>query len=109
VIFRSKSAQSLVRGGEVDQAIQIVESLSDVQSAATIFARSRVFALAHEQRPNELYAQRCVDEIQRLIEIGFDDAARLKSDPDLRAVQEFEPFQRLIAKLAGEGEGEDDK
>jgi serine/threonine protein kinase/tetratricopeptide (TPR) repeat protein len=101
VTHRSKSAQSLVRGGQVDEALKVMESLAKVQNPATIFARVRVFALAFGHRPEEDLAKRCVAEIERLVKLGFDDAARLRNDPDLKSVQEFEPFRQLVAQIEG--------
>ncbi|MDP1560883.1 MAG: protein kinase [Pirellulaceae bacterium] len=101
IMYRSKSAQSLVRGGELDRAIEIMDSLANIQKPATIFARTRVFALAYGQRPDAVFAEKCVAEIERLVKMGFDDAARLKSDPDLKSMQEFEPFREIVARIEG--------
>lgn len=101
VTYRSKAAQSLVRGGQIDQALEVMESLAKVTKAPTIFARTRVFALAYAQRADTELAERCVAEIERLVKMGFDDAERLKNDPDLKSVQEFEPFRKLVEKIEG--------
>lgn len=101
VTYRSKSAQSLVRGGQVDEALAVMESLAKVQKPATIFARVRVFALAYGQRPEVKLAESCVAELERLVKMGFDDTARLRSDPDLKSVQEFEPFRQIVERIEG--------
>ncbi|MBL8892679.1 MAG: protein kinase [Planctomycetaceae bacterium] len=101
VTYRSKSGQSLVRGGQVDQALEVMESLAKVAKPATIFARTRVFALAYAQRADAELADRCVAEIERLVKLGFNDAARLKNDPDLQSIQDYEPFRKIVEKIEG--------
>jgi tetratricopeptide (TPR) repeat protein len=99
ILYRSRTSQSLVRAGETARAIEIANSLSDVTDPSTIFARARVFALAFGITRDESLARRSVELLQQLVSMGLDDAARLRSDPDLSSLQGREDLTRLIAEI----------
>lgn len=99
VLYVSKTAQSLVRAGETTRAIELAESLADVNQAPTIFARARVFALAYGTSRDEAHARRSVELLRLLLAMGFNDAQRLRTDPDLAAIREYEGLLSLIAEI----------
>jgi tetratricopeptide (TPR) repeat protein/tRNA A-37 threonylcarbamoyl transferase component Bud32 len=99
LLFRSKTAQSMVRTGDVPKALEIAESLAKVNQAPTIFARVRVFALAFGRTGTEAQANRSLELLRQLVAMGFRDAARLKADPDLAALRGRDDFKKLVKEL----------
>ena len=97
--YISKTAQSLVRGGEHAEAVAIADSLGSVTQAPTIFARARIYSVAFGLTQDNRLAEKSMAEIDKLIGAGLDDVARLKNDPDLAALQENVAFQELLKKI----------
>ncbi len=97
--YISKTAQSLVRGGEHAEAVSIADSLASITQAPTIFARARVYSVAYGLTNDISLAEKSIAEIDKLIGMGLDDVGRLKNDPDLAALQENAAFQELLQKI----------
>ncbi len=99
ITYRSKTAQSLVRAGETAKAIEIAESLADVQQPPTIFARARIHAMAYGISDEEPQALRSVELLTQLVKMGLDDVDRLRKDPDLQSLQKRDDFLELLQSI----------
>lgn len=99
ITYRSKTAQSLVRGGETARAIAIAESLADVEAAPTMFARARIHAMAFGNEGDEAQGVRAVEILKQLVAMGLDDVERLRKDPDLASLQKRDDFLELLRSI----------
>ncbi|HMP69697.1 MAG TPA: serine/threonine-protein kinase [Pirellulaceae bacterium] len=98
-VYRSKTAQSLVRAGETERAIEIADSLAAVLEAPTLFARARIHAVAFGNTLDESHSQRSIEILKTLVEMGLDDVQRLRNDPDLKSLQELPEFLELLDSI----------
>ena len=101
--YRVQRAVARMHGGEAAEAVVEIEQLLDAAdwTADRWFDIARVYAVASGTvagRGPE-YSDRAMELLNRAIDVGYQDVARLSTDAELDSLRGREDFRRLIAAL----------
>lgn len=101
--FQCQYADTLLRSGDVEEALLTLDELSLVEnpSGTHWFRFARLYAMASEQleaRQNELAAE-SIALLKKAVDLGLDDAGRIESEEEFEPLTERADFKALVEAL----------